>query len=183
MTRRCRGPRALSGPTGFRRRSPPVDDLDVVVQRVHGLGPLRTIRSQLLFFQLRQGPQPVVFGLQREADEPLPVLARRRAWPRRRRFRPGATRSGSPVLAILSGRDLHGPIVARRGHADQAVARGKHPLAGVEHVFGRDDADHFAPPPDTSTSTGPLTIDHLVPAASAASASALPIRPLEALVR
>ena len=119
------------------------ENFDVGVGGVDGLGAVDHDQIATLAFQLLHGPQVLVFGLQGEGDDPLRAVLDRR----QRGHDVGRFDQFQPErlarLADLVRRHGHRPIVARRGHGDQAVAGGKHLQAGGEHVLGRDDRDHL----------------------------------------
>ena len=158
------------------------DDFDIVIRRADGFGPFEIMRSQNLRSSLASAAETVVFRFQREADNPATAFFRAER---------GNDVVGFDEMQIdrLAGLgdfvrlDAHRPVVARGGGADEAVAcfelacrrrpsylRSKRPARRVA-------AGGY------STSTGPLTMTTSCPRASAASASAFPMRPLEAFVR
>ena len=159
-----------------------IQHLHAVVGGVHRLGTVEHDQVAALLLQL---------GERGSADPPSPArsppatgraASPRPAWPSRRAFRSDAVPAARRSWRSSAGSHLHWAIVAGGGRADHAVAEGELAPAGIQQFLGRYHR-HHPRRRRISHATGPLRSTTSCPAASAASASARPIRPLEAFVR
>ncbi len=125
----CVGHRGLRASERCQHRAARIDNLDVRVDRMHRIGAVDDHQIATFFLQLGQCPQTVVVGFERETYQPLAGLL-------------GAER-GDNIWRLdqvqcewLAGfgdfpwLDMHGSIIARGRHTDQAMTAGELALTG-----------------------------------------------------
>ena len=132
-------------------------------------------------FQLLHRPHPPVFRLQREGHQPLRLPNGRQAGHDVGRLHQAELERLAVFGDLLIG-DLNRAIVTRRRGGNQPVATGK-ASRQTTSISSVETTHRTSTPSGYATSTGPLTTNASCPASSTASASAAPIRPLDALLK